>query len=106
MNMDKLKAAHDAELEEAGLKPGILIQQENLQAAFNQYLMLKDSSSFYSGTARLLKDGAAEREAQERIATAATKAEQRVIGAKAILKALGFDVDKYETEGSGKHEHS
>lgn len=105
MNIERLNEAHEAELREAGIKPPYLIQRDKLTAAFLKYIQMKDSSAFYDGLYRLLKDNGVEQEAQSNIAAAAFGTKQCLIGAKAIFKALGLDIDKIDTERNDLHEH-
>lgn len=102
INMDKLRAAHEAELREASVKPGLLILPSIQANVLVKFRTLMDSSAYYSGIAKLLKDCDAEHEAQDNMDKAACRAFGRVEGAKLILKAIGLDMDKIETEGSGK----
>jgi hypothetical protein len=105
MDISKLKAAHEAELQEAGIKPGRLILPDKLDAAKDRYIKMVGSFMYYSELDAALEKGDVPDEAKCNISKAASAAMQRAYGAATILKTLGikFDVD---VKRGAEHEHS
>lgn len=94
-DMERIREAHEAEIEEACVNPGILIQPRQLVSAYKCIQALETIANVTDGVNKAIQEGCTEQEARNKSAVVMYGARQRLEGAKDRLSKFNGEITQY-----------